>query len=57
MFATNSASACGGITQYSIFRCVIPFFSASARTVSWLTDSTTANSTTLRANSRNDQLA
>ena len=22
--------ACGGITQYSIFRCVMPFFSASA---------------------------
>ena len=30
MFATNSASACGGITQYSIFRWVIPFFLASA---------------------------
>ena len=26
MCATNSASACGGITQYSISRCVMPFF-------------------------------
>ena len=30
MCATNSASAFGGVTQYSIFRRVIPFFLASA---------------------------
>ena len=30
MCATNSALASGGITQYSIFRRVIPFFLAYA---------------------------
>src|SRR6516165_6988387 len=30
MWATNSPSASGGITQYSILRFVIPFFSESA---------------------------
>ena len=30
MCAANSALAVGGITQYSTFRCVILFFSASA---------------------------
>ena len=30
MLATNSASDCGGITQYSIFRRVIPFLLGSA---------------------------
>ena len=57
MCATNSALACGGITQHSIFRFVIPPFFSVRRIVSWLTDSTIANSTTRRANSRNDQLA
>ena len=47
----------GGITQY----CDLPlghavFFSVR-RMVSWLTDSTISSSTTLRANSRNDQFA
>ena len=55
MCATNSALACGGITQYSIFRRVIPFFGVR-RMVSRLTDSTISNSTTVRASSRNDQL-
>ena len=58
MCATNSASASGGITQYSIFRRVIPVSSFSVRRmVSWLTDPTISSSTTRRASSRNNQLA
>ena len=42
--------------QYSTFRRHPVFFSVR-RTVSWLIDSTIANSTTRRASSRNDQFA
>ena len=57
MCATNSASASGGITQYSSFRQGHPVFFSVRRMVSWLTDSTISSSTTRRASSRNDQWA
>ena len=57
MCAANSVPAAGGITQYSTFPLRHPVFFSVRRTVSWLIDSTIANSTTRRASSRNDQFA